>query len=631
MKRLLSILLTFTFVIGLLLTVPPSISAASEPVIVVAGSDFQHASGHSAGKEYLDRFISAMQEDGITDINGFLFAGDYDYDTFENSAETTNGLNSVKESVSVLDPEHSVYVQGNHDAAIGTCGMSKSGANDHPDGLYGVFVINEDDFTWNGQIESSVKQTAQNLINYLNIKLNAGYDKPIFVVSHLPIHYNYRTRNNGDGIYGNYIFNALNEAAEKGLNIIFMFGHNHSSGWDDFLGGSSVFLKKGDTLNIPQGSKYSFTKETLNFTYMNAGYVSYYVNNGTADTTLTMSVFEIKDDSVDIKRYRTDGLYHYLKAQGSTNFFDESHYSANKDVYPSPYTLELSTVNDRTPIEDIVKNSKPKYGRNYKKVVSLDELEDGGQYLLVHNQYGDKLMIPSVVTKSNSSGSRTGFDFKTDILFSDQIVTGNYNENEWTLVKSDGTWLLKSGDKYAAFTKKSDHVSVTLENVGTSFEISGSADNFRFTADINGDTVGFNYNSREVINGYKDGAESFAIYKLIGYAIDVRSGYAMVDGNVVDVALPGQVVTLVADDAPEDKAFDKWVVTRGKVTVSDDGIFTMPEAGVIVRANYVDSNADKKTNVKLNEKVVPIVVIIISATSIISLIIIRRSRKNYSK
>lgn len=648
MKRLLSILLTATFVIVLIAITLPGASAASEPIIVVAGSDFQDKTSHEVGKERLDGFFSAMKSDGITNIDGFLFAGDYDYDSYGNTVETTNGVEAVKSSVSTLSPEHSVFAQGNHDASVGTCGMSPSGANDHPDGLYGAFVINEDDFTWNGQDESTVKHTAQNLVNYLNAKLKAGYNKPIFIVSHLPIHYNYRTKNNGDGIYGNYIFNALNEAGEKGLNIIFMYGHNHSSGWDNFLGGSAVFLTKGDKLNIPQGSKTVFKEETLNFTYMNAGYVSYYTEGGSAEDTLTMSVFKFTSDSLEIIRYDVNGAYQYLKAEGSTDVLNETDYSADKKTYSSHYTVALTSVSDQTAIEDVIKQAKPLEGRNYKKVVSLDELEDGGIYLLIHNQYGEKLMIPNFVTKSNSSGSRTGFDFEDASAFSDEIVAGDLFEKEWTLKKTDSGWLLQSGDKYVAFTQKSDHISATLEDIGTFFNVSGSINNFVFTADLNGNTVGFNYNSRGVINGYKDGAESFTIYKLIGYTVEVENGTAFVDGNEADVVLPGETVTLRANDAPAGKIFDKWIVNDGEISVSENGTFTMPSASVKISASYSDSQSTQTpgdTNVGLpedtntdstedadpdspDETVIAFTVILIAIIGISTTVVCRKNRKS---
>lgn len=58
-----------------------------------------------------------------------------------------------------------------------------------------------------------------------------------------------RTRNDGDKQHANYIFNVLNDAGGNGLNIVFLYGHDHSNGWDDYLGGASVYLTKGDSIN----------------------------------------------------------------------------------------------------------------------------------------------------------------------------------------------------------------------------------------------------------------------------------------------------------------------------------------------------------------------------------------------
>ena len=169
--------------------------------------------------------------------------------------------------------------------------------------------------------ESTIKRTAQNLIEYMNGKLAARYDKPIFVVSHLPLHYSMRTKKDGDGQYVNYIFDVLNKAGEKGLNIFFLFGHDHSNGWDDYLGGARVYLKKGDTIQIAQSSKDNFKREKLQFTYMNAGYVGYYTRvNTNADDTLTMTSFDITANGVKINRYSQSGICG-LKAVGVTNTY----------------------------------------------------------------------------------------------------------------------------------------------------------------------------------------------------------------------------------------------------------------------------------------------------------------------
>ena len=117
------------------------------------------------------------------------------------------------------------------------------------------------------------------------------------------------------------IVEACNAAGDAGLNIIFLFGHNHSGGYDNYIGGGSVYLKKGDTMLVPSYIDYTTPEAvTLNFTYMTAGYIGYYgTTDGGADGTLTMSVFRIqKDGSVIIGRYDENGI-HNLKSAGVKN------------------------------------------------------------------------------------------------------------------------------------------------------------------------------------------------------------------------------------------------------------------------------------------------------------------------
>lgn len=204
---------------------------------------------------------------------------------------------------------------------------------------------------WYNNDQSAVQQTANNLQTYLNAKLSACYTAPIFVISHLPLHYTMRTKNDGDGQYANLIFNVLNKAAEDSLNIVFLYGHDHSNGWDDYLGGAAVYLKKGDSINIAQSSKTTFKTETLNFTYMNAGFTGYYDARNTGDdATLTMTVFQFDDDELTVSRYNANGT-HNLKSAGVTNSYkSERGYSPNTDVYTSPQTVILRDTNPRVTI-----------------------------------------------------------------------------------------------------------------------------------------------------------------------------------------------------------------------------------------------------------------------------------------
>jgi hypothetical protein len=270
--------------------------------------------------------------------------------------ESTIGKVALQKAVQTVygTGMHEVYVQGNHDPLpLVTNGiLSSDGAQDTES--YGVFVIHEKDYMWYNKDPAAIRAAADSLRSYLDEKLVEGYQKPIFVVSHLPLHYSMRTYNDGDSSHAGYIFDVLNEAGARGLSIIYLFGHNHAHGWDDYLGGASVYLEPGDEILIAQESKTEFSKETLAFTYMNAGYVGSYTDLGSGvDRALTMTVFEIRGRHVLISRYSEKGL-HNLKSAGNHGAerggeYERNAYDANTLVYESPRLLnEYPTATDST-------------------------------------------------------------------------------------------------------------------------------------------------------------------------------------------------------------------------------------------------------------------------------------------
>ena len=221
-KKLLALLLALVMILSLL---PTSVLATgSEPTVVIAGSDFQARGGHTAGAQTVTSILTNMQNAGYAEADGFLFCGDYDYDTVGSASSTEAGITALKNAVtdtySTLTNDRMVLVEGNHDAAAAS-GLATSGAHDATE--YGVFVINEDDYMWRNSDETTIQNTANALDAYLDTKVAEGYGKPIFVVSHLPLHYSMRTKNDGDGMYANYIFDVLNAAGANGLNIIFLY------------------------------------------------------------------------------------------------------------------------------------------------------------------------------------------------------------------------------------------------------------------------------------------------------------------------------------------------------------------------------------------------------------------------
>ena len=339
MKRIVLFMLTLLISIGTAAAaLPQSALAKSEKVTVIAGSDFQAATA-ADGADNVKRIISSMKSDGHTKIDGFLFGGDYstDYESMDDEIATLRS--AVKSEYKISDSDM-VFVQGNHDPATSK-GLSKSGANDSEH--YGVFVIHEDDYMWYNNNLTKIKSTAASLEAYLKEKAESGYTKPIFVTSHLALNYSRRTYNDGDGMYARYLFDVLNEYGQS-LNIIFLFGHNHNNRYDDHIGGSQVFLTRGDTIFISQIGKKTAKPDafTLNFTYLNYGYVSaaYNLNNN-----ISMTVFEIENDIVKISRYGELGeIALKTKGQWASSLEENANFYNTTDNYLSLYYDESEYI-----------------------------------------------------------------------------------------------------------------------------------------------------------------------------------------------------------------------------------------------------------------------------------------------
>ena len=206
-------------------------SAASIPIVVVSGSDYQ-----AKGSDSIVRNIAAQIKKDYASPFGILMGGDYDAGKMYHNASSLEAVdNVITEAFPSIAEENRIMIQGNHEI-YGDLSpnsnelLDETGAYEND--YYSVYAINYIDFA----------SASNDLQAYLNGK--TGYTKPIFVISHQPLHETSR----GDNAKGVSIYNVLNEFGEN-LNIIFLFGHNHSSGHDNYLGGGAIYLKKGDSIN----------------------------------------------------------------------------------------------------------------------------------------------------------------------------------------------------------------------------------------------------------------------------------------------------------------------------------------------------------------------------------------------
>ncbi len=358
---LMSVLMLFTLV-----TASLTVTAAQDETVIITLSDYQPKD--TLGPQRVNSLVSALKDNGVVSADRLFMVGDYnatgDYSQPSSIPLSENGMATIKQAFrSVVDDNNMLFVQGNHDLAA-VPGLAKEGSHDPAYGDYGVYVIEEDNYAeWGSYSQASVDALKQ----YLDEKLEMGWNKPIFILNHIPLHWSNRTIKDGSGTNGYKFFDVINEAGGKGLNIFYLFGHNHSSGYDDFLGGSCIFLKKGDPIEVCQGNKYAGKTETLNFTYMNAGYVGYYSTNAAnAENTLTVCVLRIRNNEVTVSRYSADGQYN-LKSAGIVNadYANNNGPAVNPTVYGGSYKIAadgtavaVDSIHDMRDVNDTISTAQ---------------------------------------------------------------------------------------------------------------------------------------------------------------------------------------------------------------------------------------------------------------------------------
>ena len=312
--------------------------------VIFTASDYQADPNFDMPEQTLRELLKAVSEDGLTP-DAALICGDYTNDAKLHDYQLSPE-DSIAEIRSVLEEEAPsvksddvIFVQGNHDRL--TESISESGL--HEFDSYLVYVLNtENDFPWKQGVTpgclKKVTEASEAMKDCLDSLIAQGETRPLIIAGHVPLHYTARTSSRhttGDNLYSSLIFDVVNEAAAD-LDIIYLFGHNHSKGWDCYLGGSSVYKAPGDTILLPAFDETrvttdEFTEKTLAFTYMNAGYTGYYMNCGpgeyssdpdsqyrAADETLTCSVISIYNDRIEISRYDENGQ-HDMGSAGEAN------------------------------------------------------------------------------------------------------------------------------------------------------------------------------------------------------------------------------------------------------------------------------------------------------------------------
>lgn len=289
--------------------------AKSRGTTLLFFSDFQHKDGWKDPNETLAGLLDALESSGVRPDNA-LICGDYSaiHGRNNHNGDPRPGIMQIKEEFTNQygedwDNDSMIFVQGNHDRKTGD--ISAPGLHAYDD--YLVYVMNAETEYPSAQVsrkrKAIVQSGAKRLKKCLEKLVKAKETRPVFLASHVPLHFTARTSRKGDNLYASYLFEVLNSYGTK-LNLVYLFGHNHDNGWDSYMGGSCIFRKPGDFLLIPKEKRKKkapwYAKKTITFVYMNAGYCGYFAQ-ASGESRLNCSTCTIKDGKLLFQRYSESG------------------------------------------------------------------------------------------------------------------------------------------------------------------------------------------------------------------------------------------------------------------------------------------------------------------------------------
>ena len=212
-------------------------------------------------KDLLELANSLVKEDGGEgSVSLFALGGD-----FADNGILPDTMTILKHAIEDTSPDTvAVYTKGNHEGGYtdeefrAATGMSRIGETAvNTDGLYHFYSFGAFDN------QCFLQEDIDALADYLG---SLKDDKPVFIMSHFPIHY-LEPRRSVYGAGGEELLELLNQYPQ----VIFLWGHNHSEADPSY----STVRFPGET--ITYGPELENTME-LNFTYLSMGSLRFGVN-----------------------------------------------------------------------------------------------------------------------------------------------------------------------------------------------------------------------------------------------------------------------------------------------------------------------------------------------------------------
>ena len=290
MKRILSLVLCFAMLVGMMPMIALSADAAESDTHYLMFATDRHANTSVIGN-IINNMESVIGENALEylALGGDMVGSGNSHPAYNSStvlAEVTGATSSLNaENVDIVAGIHDMNVTDDAGIVLPYQGGGAQIYEGDDYYVYGVeeYCVSEDS---NESIWSAQADAFKTWANGEKI----DQSKVIFVVSHYPLH---AKRDDNDGAY--YWHQALNTVATGGdntveRNIVFFHGHNHTEDSNEYV------YNVGDTMSIQNGS--STVSDTIYYTYATAGYL----NQNKKATLVTLT-----GDKIVLTKYGASG------------------------------------------------------------------------------------------------------------------------------------------------------------------------------------------------------------------------------------------------------------------------------------------------------------------------------------
>ena len=421
----------------------------------------------SSGREADTIFFATDRHEETSKLNSLLKALAYAPGLVVLGGDHVNNTNSgslasiTSEIQSVYPGVQTFYTYAAHDPNV-----SEDSSNPYAYARTGEYYEGEDYYVYG--VDQDHMQSASNAAaasaSFKSWADTIDSSKVIFVMCHMPIH-----SRRGDNAGGATWMNALNEVGQS-HDIVYLWGHNHTG--ENSTDTSVYFVGVGGSLT-PQGGSTG----TINFTYMNAGYIK----NGYC----SMAVLE--DDAVHVTRYSTSGsatanytierrfaqthVWEVVESVAATCDSDGYELLSCADCGETKTTVIPAVGHDYTEeIRNTCTGSFTVYtcgvcGDRYSEANPTETTYDRATSLVEGESY--------VVVSSNYAltyGSSAG---KTSVTVSNNAITSNVTDAMiWTY--ENGVLYNEANGKYINYSGSSSRKTITFSTSGVSASYSSN-------------------------------------------------------------------------------------------------------------------------------------------------------------